>query len=183
MASRLWWLLRWLGHGGVAVLDGGLQAWQASGHPLSSAPQPPAAGDFQARPDDGLWVSTAQLGAELNSAGCLLVDVRAVARFRGEVEPIDPVAGHIPGAVNRPFETNNSSRDGRFLPASGLRVRWMDFLGDAPVPRVIQMCGSGVNACQSILAMEIAGLGVSRLYPGSWSERIRDPDRAVATGP
>ena len=178
-AARLWWLLRWLGHTACAVLDGGLPAWRRAGLPLTAeipAARPTA---FVSRPDDRLWMSTEQVLA-LSSTEVLL-DARAAARYRGEMEPIDPVAGHIPGALNLPTD-GNLTPEGHFLPVTALRERFAAALDDRAPATVIHACGSGVTACHNLLAMEAAGLGGSRLYAGSWSEWIRDPQRAVAVG-
>lgn len=178
-AARLWWLLRWLGHQPVAVLDGGFPAWQRAGLPLTATSPTVRPTAFNAQPDDRLWLTTAQVLA-LPSENVLL-DARIAARFRGEMEPIDPVAGHIPGAVNLPTE-GNLTADGHFLPVAELRARFVAALGEWPPATVVHSCGSGVTACHNLLAMEAAGLHGSRLYPGSWSEWIRDPNRPRATG-
>ena len=178
-AARLWWLLRWLGHTTAAVLDGGFLAWQRAGLPLTTELPTVQPTEFSGRPDDRLWLTTAQVQA-LPSANVLL-DARISARFRGEMEPIDPVAGHIPGAVNLPTE-GHLTADGHFLPPAELRARFIAALGKRPPTTVVHSCGSGVTACHNLLAMETAGLHGSRLYAGSWSEWIRDPARPVATG-
>ena len=178
-AARLWWLLRWLGHTAVAVLDGGLPAWTRAGLPLSTDVPVIAARTFIARPDDRLWLTVEQVQGL--PAHELLLDARGAARYRGEMEPIDPVVGHIPGALNLPTESNLAA-DGCFLPAAALRARFAALLGERPAARVVHSCGSGVTACHNLLAMEVAGLSGSRLYAGSWSEWIRDPQRPVATG-
>jgi len=178
-AARLWWLLRWLGHTAVAVLDGGLPAWTRAGLPLSTDVPVIAARTFIARPDDRLWLTVEQVQGL--PAHELLLDARGAARYRGEMEPIDPVAGHMPGALNLPTESNLAA-DGCFLPAAALRARFAALLGERPAARVVHSCGSGVTACHNLLAMEVAGLSGSRLYAGSWSEWIRDPQRPVATG-
>ena len=178
-AARLWWLLRWLGHQAVAVLDGGFPAWQRAGLPLTAALPTVRPTVLNGHPDDRLWLTTAQVLA-LPSENVLL-DARITARFRGEIEPIDPVAGHIPGAVNLPTE-GNLTADGHFLPAAELRARFAAALGERSPTTVVHSCGSGVTACHNLLAMEAAGLHGSRLYAGSWSEWIRDPARPRATG-
>jgi thiosulfate/3-mercaptopyruvate sulfurtransferase len=180
-AVRLWWLLRWLGHERVAVLDGGLTAWMAKGLPLSTDLPRPEARSFVPRVDHSAWVSTDGLERAVGADDLLVVDARAPERFRGEIEPIDPVAGHIPGAVNLPY-TGNLGEGGRFLPPEQLRERFLDGLQGVPPARVVHSCGSGVNACHNLLAMEIAGLAGSRLYAGSWSEWIRSPNRPIERG-
>jgi thiosulfate/3-mercaptopyruvate sulfurtransferase len=183
-ALRLWWLLRWLGHRRAALLDGGIQAWQAAGGAVTTDVPTPAPAHFAGVPDDALWISTDALAASLTAAAgdqTRVIDARAPERFRGEVEPIDPVAGHIPGAINLPFGGNLDSA-GRFLPPAALRTRFTDALGDIAPGRVAHSCGSGVNACHNLFAMELAGLAGSRLYAGSWSEWIRDPARPIAGG-
>ncbi|MFO1422674.1 MAG: sulfurtransferase [Candidatus Competibacteraceae bacterium] len=178
-AARLWWLLRWLGHEAVAVLDGGFPAWQRAGLPLTATLPTVQPTLFDGQPDDRLWLTTAQVLA--SPAENVVLDARAAARFRGEMEPIDPVAGHIPGAVNLPTE-GNLTAEGHFLPVAVLRARFAAALGERPPTTVAHSCGSGVTACHNLLAMEVAGLHGSRLYAGSWSEWIRDPARPVATG-
>jgi thiosulfate/3-mercaptopyruvate sulfurtransferase len=187
-AARLWWLLRWVGHQKVAVLNGGFTAWQQAGLPTDTAPGVRQPRTFTPRPDAKAVVSTAELERVL-SAGDLatgepvLVDARGADRFAGENETIDPVAGHIPGARNHPFVRNVDAK-GRFLTAGELRERWQATLGaGASGPeRLIAMCGSGVTACHNLLALEVAGFPGARLYAGSWSEWIRDPARPVARG-
>lgn len=181
-AARLWWLLTDAGHPEVRVLNGGLAAWQAAGMPvLSGPPEETAPGDFAPRPGHRASI-TAEAVAELVAAGAeepVLVDVRAPERYRGEQEPIDPVAGHIPGALNLPA-TQLQEADGRFRSPVELAVQLRDLgIGDAPVV----YCGSGVSAAQALLAMEIAGERDGILFPGSWSGWITDPDRPIATGP
>ena len=181
-AVRLWWLLsHWLGHRRVAVLDGGLGAWTADGRALSTSPPPPASGTFTGQPNQDAWVRTTDLVANLKTGRLLVIDARASERFRGELEPIDPVAGHIPGAINLPL-TGNLDQNGRFLSAKRLRERFLGASGGRPPTAVVHSCGSGVNACHNLLAMEIAGLQGSRIYAGSWSEWIRSPERPIATG-
>jgi thiosulfate/3-mercaptopyruvate sulfurtransferase len=181
-AVRLWWLLRWIGHERAALLDGGLQAWIAAGGELTREISRHAARQLIARPDDSQWIGTEELAADLTAGRLMVIDARAPERFRGDQEPIDRMAGHIPGAVNLPL-TDNLDADGRFLPTDRLRERFARSIGDLAPSCVIHSCGSGVNACHNLLAMELAGLHGSRLYPGSWSEWIRSPDRPVATGP
>ena len=186
-AARLWWLLRWLGHTAVAVLDGGLAAWQAAGFALeTAAAAAPSARHFAGRPDARLLADTPEIERALR-AGALergeypLIDARGADRFAGQNETLDPVAGHIPGALNHPFTDNLA--DGRFLDAATLRARFLRTLGGRPAERAVCMCGSGVTACHNLLALEIAGLGGARLYAGSWSEWIVDPARPVSRGP
>lgn len=178
-AARAWWLLRWLGHAQVAVLDGGWQAWQSQGQPVTAEIPAPIAARFVAQPRRELWLSTGQVKDGLAMEEISLLDARAPERFRGEVEPIDPVAGHIPGAENRPFNLNLGA-DGRFLAPMQLREAFDPIARDTP--HLVHMCGSGVTACHNLLAMEIAGYRGSKLYPGSWSEWIKDPMRPVARG-
>ncbi|HSH41935.1 MAG TPA: sulfurtransferase [Arenicellales bacterium] len=180
-AARLWWMMRWVGHPAAAVLDGGWAAWQAAGGPESEDVPAPEPVNFAGRADDALWLTSEQLEQALDAGGVTLVDARGAPRYRGETEPIDPVAGHVPGAVNLPF-MGNLDDNGQFRDAESLRRRFEDALGDAAGARVVHMCGSGVTACHNLLAMEVAGLGESRLYAGSWSEWITDPRRPVATG-
>ncbi|MDE2069702.1 MAG: sulfurtransferase [Gammaproteobacteria bacterium] len=181
-AARLWWLLRWLGHPQVAVLDGGWTQWHREGRPVSHEPPPVSArGKFQARPDDSMWLSSALVLERMRSGAGRLLDARAAERFRGEQEPIDAVAGHVPGAVNLPY-LGNISGDGRFQSAEALRRRLIAALDGAAPGETVCMCGSGVTACHNLLAMEVAGLSGGRLYAGSWSEWIRDASRPVARG-
>jgi thiosulfate/3-mercaptopyruvate sulfurtransferase len=180
-AARLWWLARWIGLTRVAVLDGGFAAWRAAGLPLESAVRTRAPRVLTARVRPDAWVTSAQLDALRLRPGTLLVDARGTERFAGRNETIDPVAGHVPGARNRPF-LDNLGADGRFLAPAELRQRWSTLLGSLPPAGVISMCGSGVTACQNLLALEHAGLPGARLYAGSWSEWIRDPGRPVAIG-
>jgi thiosulfate/3-mercaptopyruvate sulfurtransferase len=181
-AARLWWLLRWLGHDAVAVLDGGLQAWRSSGGALESGEAAtPHVERFTPRPALQPVMSTAELEQALQDPSSLLVDARAAERFAGVVEPIDAVAGHIPGAVNHPF-TQNLGADQHFLPAALLRERWQERLAGRQPSKLIAMCGSGVTACHNLLSLEVAGLPGATLYAGSWSEWIRDPRRPVTQG-
>lgn len=182
-AARLWWMLRWLGHAEVQVLDGGVPAWVRAGGVLQTGvvlPQPaPGEGPAPLAAAPGM----ATLGADALQAAlgrCCLIDARAPERWRGDVEPLDPVAGHIPGALNRPFSANLGA-DGRFLPPEALRAAFLALTAAAVGP-VVHQCGSGVTACHNLLAMEAAGLTGSALYPGSWSEWCRDPARPVARG-
>ncbi|MBX5460908.1 MAG: sulfurtransferase [Steroidobacteraceae bacterium] len=181
-AARAWWLLRWLGHPDVAVLDGGFAAWQEAGLPLSTEPALAAARTFVPHVSQAATLTAAEVQQALARDAIVLVDARGADRFAGENETLDPVAGHVPGARNRPFARNVDAR-GRFLPADELRGQWQQFLGGRPASEVVSMCGSGVTACHNVLSLEIAGLKGARLYPGSWSEWIRDPARPVARGP
>jgi len=179
-AARAWWLLRWGGHPRVQLLDGGLAGWRSAGLPVHAGDDaPPPAGDVTLT-GGGLSVVDADGVAALARTGVVL-DARVAARYRGETEPIDPVAGHVPGAVNHPFESNLSA-DGRFLPPDELARLWRARLAGRSARDAIMMCGSGVTACQNLLALEIAGLPGAKLYAGSWSEWIRDPRRPVARG-
>lgn len=178
IAGRLWWLLRWLGHARVALLDGGLPAWQAASQPLTPALPLLRPAQFVAELNDAM-VDADYVKAFLQTSRMHLVDARSPDRFRGENETIDPVGGHIPGAVNR-FFRDNLQADGRFKPAAELRAEWLAVLAGAAPEAVVHQCGSGVSACHNLLAMEIAGLPGSRLYAGSWSEWCADPGRPFA---
>ena len=180
-AARTWWSLRFLGHDAVAVLDGGLQAWVASGHPVRQGLESRRPAPFSPSPRSELKIEADQVLAGLGSPGIVLIDARAQERFRGEEEPIDPVAGHIPGALNRPWQTNLDA-SGRFLPAIALRHQFEALLGASPASSAVAYCGSGVTACHNLLAMAHAGLLGARLYPGSWSEWSSSASRPVATG-
>jgi thiosulfate/3-mercaptopyruvate sulfurtransferase len=182
-AARLWWLARWLGHEAVAVLDGGLPAWQREGLPLSTARPSPAPGDFRAGAPLTRQIEADALLAALGDPQLRVIDARAPERYRGEVEPMDPVAGHIPGALNRPFALNLRP-DGRFKPAPVLRAELQALAAQAGVSpgQLVHQCGSGVTACHNLLAAALAGLPEGRLYPGSWSEWCADPARPVASG-
>jgi thiosulfate/3-mercaptopyruvate sulfurtransferase len=185
-AARLWWLLRWLGHGLVAVLDGGINAWTAAGGTLESGEAKPLARETAAvraspRADGAAVIETAEIEAFLTDPRHLLVDARAAERFAGLVEPIDAVAGHIAGAVNHPFSANLAP-DGRFLAGPELRQLWEARLAGRKAEHMAAMCGSGVTACHNLLSLEVAGLRGAKLYAGSWSEWIRDPKRPVARG-
>ena len=179
-AARLWWMLRWMGHAAVAVLDGGVAAWVASGGALVTDPATPAqASPYPDRPTLAATVTADELAAQLGHIR--LIDARAGERFRGEAEPLDAAAGHIPGALNR-FFRDNLGADGRFKPAARLRADFGALLGPRGAPAVVHQCGSGVTACHNLLAMEHAGLPGSVLYPGSWSEWSADPARPIAQG-
>ena len=178
-ASRLWWMLRWVGHHGVAVLDGGLPAWQAVGGALTTEVINRPRGSITKQASLVPVASADDVLANLSARAKLVIDARAADRFRGENETIDPVAGHIPGAKNRPFK-DNLLADGRFKPADQLRAEFGALI-KTPESTIAQ-CGSGISACHNLLAMEIAGLPGATLYPGSWSEWSADPARPVATG-
>jgi thiosulfate/3-mercaptopyruvate sulfurtransferase len=181
IAARLWWLLRWAGHRAVAVLDGGFRAWTADGGALESGEPNPRSERFTPRIDAQAVVNTPETQRALQNPLFLLVDARAQERYAGSVEPIDPVAGHVPGAVNHPI-TRNLDPGGRFLPAAELERRWQERLAGRDAKNVIAMCGSGVTACHNLLSLELAGLSGGRLYAGSWSEWISDPRRPIARG-
>lgn len=176
MAARMWWLLRWIGHEQAAVLDGGWQAWQAAGQPVSTAM--PDAAIVSGYPERPSLVSTITADG-INADTQQLVDARDLPRYRGDTEPLDPVAGHIPGAACSPF-TANLDADKRFLSPAALREKFQPVTASGKP--VVCYCGSGVTAAHNILAMKIAGLDDPVLYPGSWSEWITDPSRPVATG-
>ncbi|SUD59621.1 rhodanese domain-containing protein [Ectopseudomonas oleovorans] len=181
-AARAWWLLVWLGkRDGLYLLDGGLKAWREAGLELTCAAPDNAPGDFCAEPDNSLVLTAEQLAVRLGTADLTLLDARALPRFRGEVEPIDPVAGHIPGAQCAAF-TDNLGADGRFLPADELRQRFDGLRGERPLENLVAYCGSGVTACHNLFAMNLAGYPLAPLYAGSWSEWITNPARPVATG-
>ncbi len=177
-AARLWWMLRWVGHDAVAVLDGGFAAWVAEGRPVATSATPRAEARFLARPRPERVVDAAAVAGALRR-GETLVDVRGAERFAGKVEPLDAVAGHVPGAVNLPF-LENLDAAGRFRAPGDLAALWHSRTGAGPGRAPICMCGSGVTACQGLLALEAAGIPGGRLYAGSWSEWIRDPLRPVA---
>jgi len=180
--GRLWWMLKWLGHDAVAVLNGGWQAWVAAGGAVESgAAAPRPASQFAVHAPLLDYVDAATVQARLGRATQTVIDARAPARFRGEVEPLDPVAGHLPGALNRPFNQNIGD-DGLFKPAETLRAEFAALLGDRDAATVVHHCGSGVSAIPNVLAMRVAGLGASALFAGSWSEWCSDPQRPVAKG-
>ncbi len=180
-AVRLWWTLRYLGHDAVAVLDGGYPAWVDAGFAMESGEERRSRREFQAKPRTGWIASLSEVETIGNSKDKLLIDARAPERYRGEMEPLDPVAGHIPGARNR-FWQKNLGEDGYFLPIPELRSQFSALLGDTPPQNVIWYCGSGVTSCHNIFAMLHAGMGEARLYPGSWSEWCADPARPIGLG-
>nr|WP_183638536.1 sulfurtransferase [Niveibacterium umoris] len=180
-AARLWWMLRWVGHEAVAVLNGGFAAWRNAALPISTDPPLPLPPGTLVRKPGVATVDADTLLAHLHASDMRIVDARAADRFRGENETLDPVGGHIPGAVNR-FFRDNLAADGRFKPADELAAAWQAVLGKATPAQIVCQCGSGVTACHNLLAMEVAGLSGARLYPGSWSEWCSDPARPVALG-
>ena len=181
-AARAWWLLAWLGkRDGVFVLDGGLKAWHAAGFPLNLDSVKLPRGHFDGALDNQLLIKAQALQKRLNDPALTLIDARALPRFRGEVEPIDPVAGHIPGAQCAAFGENLDS-SGRFLPVEQLKQRFAEKLGDRSPDELVAYCGSGVTACHNLFALALAGYPLGKLYAGSWSEWINDPQRGVATG-
>jgi len=180
-AVRLWWLARWLGHARVAILDGGWPRWVAKTGLSSTEPAAPVPGQFTDRSSPMPLAGADDVARNLVTRERLVLDARTPERYRGEQEPIDPVAGHIPGAINRPWQRNLEA-DQTFKSPQALRQEFEAALGSTPPARVVHQCGSGVTACHNILAMEIAGLAGSALYAGSWSEWIADPARPIATG-
>jgi thiosulfate/3-mercaptopyruvate sulfurtransferase len=179
IAARLWWMVRWLGHEAVAVLDGGWPRWLAEEQPVSREPVSRPARVFRPRPAGELLVDADEVQSICANDNYRLFDARSADRYRGENETLDPVAGHIPGAISLPF-AGNLGADGRFLPAETLQARYQDQVGQVPPERTVFYCGSGVTAAHNILAMAHAGLGDARLYAGSWSEWITDPGRPVS---
>jgi thiosulfate/3-mercaptopyruvate sulfurtransferase len=180
-AARMWWMLRWLGHDAVAVLDGGWDAWLKAGMGVSLLAPEARPARFVRRTALVRSVTAGEIASGAGTGPGRLLDARSPDRYRGENETLDPVAGHIPGAVNRFFRLNLDA-DGRFKPEMTLRKEFAELLGSIASGGVTHYCGSGVTACHNLLAMEIAGLSGSRLYPGSWSEWIADPSRPVTTG-
>ena len=180
MASRMWWMLRWVGHEAVAVLDGGWDAWTAAGLPTRSGEESSQPDSFSASPRPELVVDAAEMLAKTASGGALVIDARSADRFRGENETHDPIGGHIPGASNLPHAGN--LHDGLFRDPAELAARFSELMGNRPPSEVIFYCGSGVSACHNALALEHAGIGEARLYPGSWSDWITDPARPTAQG-
>ena len=180
MAARMWWTLRWLGHEHVALLDGGLPVWLRKKYETTAQLPTIVPAEFQARPNRSMWVDSAQVSSALQ-AGHKLVDARSEERFQGLMEPLDKVAGHIPGAINLPFD-DNLDLDGTLLPADELRALYAPLIGATAPDKVMHMCGSGVTACHHLLAREIAGMPGGKLFAGSWSEWITDPARPVTQG-
>jgi thiosulfate/3-mercaptopyruvate sulfurtransferase len=180
-AGRLWWLLRWLGHDAVAVLIGGFARWLAEGRGTKEGHEHRRASEFHGTPRADMMVTAGQVSSLIGMSDWRLVDARAPERYRGDVEPIDNVAGHIPGAVNHPFKSN-LTETGDFRSADELRETLRASLGDLPPDRIVCYCGSGVTACHNLLALEHAGLRGAKLYPGSWSEWSSDPSRPIERG-
>jgi thiosulfate/3-mercaptopyruvate sulfurtransferase len=179
MAARLWWMLRWLGHDAAAVLDGGWQQWQSTGYAVRSGMESRAGRVFTPQPRPHLLADITEVLTIRHDPAYRLLDARSADRYRGENETIDPVAGHIPGAVSAPY-VENLGVDGRFRPVEELRARYQNLLGDTPSEQTIVYCGSGVTAAHNLLALTHAGLGEGHLYVGSWSEWIIDPERPIA---
>ena len=180
-AGRLWWSLKWLGHEKVAVLDGGLGKWKADGRPLTAEVPSAQPATFVAKLNPAIRADASEVATRLNDGKSTIIDARAPERYDGSAETIDPVGGHIPGAVNRVWKSNINT-DGTFKPAEVLRAEFEALLAGKAPTEVIQQCGSGVSALHNFVAMEIAGLSGSKLYPGSWSEWCADPARPVAKG-
>jgi thiosulfate/3-mercaptopyruvate sulfurtransferase len=180
-AARLWWMARWIGLKSVALLDGGINRWLAEGRSLTTAVPTPQPGVLHAHSDASLVWNADQVLGHLNSPSHAVLDARAAERFRGEVEPMDPVAGHIPGALNRFYKANLNS-DLTFRPPEELKEEFLALLQGRPPENIIHQCGSGITACANLFAMEYAGLPGSKLYAGSWSEWVSDPKRPVARG-
>jgi thiosulfate/3-mercaptopyruvate sulfurtransferase len=183
--GRLWWMLKWVGHEAVAVLDGGLQAWQAAGNPIETSKTTSKSkitpSNYTLASELVALTAINTVANNLNKPSQTVLDARGAPRFRGEVEPLDPVAGHIPGALNRPF-TENIGTDGKFKPAEVLKAEFAKLLAGRDPSTVVHHCGSGVSAVPNVLAMQIAGLGTTGLFAGSWSEWCSDPSRPVAQG-
>ena len=183
--GRLWWMLKWAGHEAVAVLDGGLQAWQAAGGAVEAAKTTSKLkiipSNFTLAGELTALTAIDTVVNNLNKSAQTILDARAAPRFRGEVEPIDPVAGHIPGALNRPF-AQNIGADGKFKPAEVLKAEFTQLLAGRDPASIVHHCGSGVSAVPNLIAMQIAGLGATGLFAGSWSEWVSDPSRPVAQG-
>jgi len=181
-AGRLWWMLKWLGHDAVAVLDGGLPAWLAAGGTVENGPgATPQASKYPLAPENTGLVAADSIVKQLGKPSQTVIDARGAPRFRGEVEPLDPVAGHIPGALNRPFPQNFDA-NGFFKPAAELRAEFETLLAGRDPATVVHHCGSGVSAVPNIIAMEVAGLGRASLYAGSWSDWCSDPSHPMAQG-
>ncbi len=180
-AARMWWLLKWLGHSDVAVLDGGIDKWSANGLALEQQIQTRNKGTFNGEPNDTMWVNVDFVQQQLQQNKINLLDARSKERFTAKDTETDPVPGHVPGAINFPF-AGNVSKQGVFLSTDELQKRFAELFSNDNGKEVINMCGSGVTACHNLLAMSIAGLPMTRLYVGSWSEWIKEKSRSVATG-
>ena len=181
IAARVWWLLRWLGHDAVAILDGGWPKWTAENRPTSDIVPTPTPRAFVPQVRSEMWLTSEAVLAQLNDPHFKLFDSRNADRYRGENETIDPVAGHIPGAISAPY-ADNLNPDGTFKPAEQLRARFESLLGDTPADHTAFYCGSGVTAVHNLIALKQAGLGEAKLYAGSWSEWITDSSRPLSTG-
>lgn len=180
--GRLWWMLKWIGHSNVAVLDGGLQAWQAAHGAVASGQEPTHfQTGFKLFPELSALVATKTVADNLGRPSQTLIDARGALRFRGELEPLDPIAGHIPGALNRPF-SQNLDEHGKFKPADQLKAEFETLLAGRDPASAVHHCGSGVSAVPNILAMQIAGFGMTGLYAGSWSDWCSDASRPMAQG-
>ncbi|MEW6502968.1 MAG: sulfurtransferase [Chloroflexota bacterium] len=180
-AARLWWMLKWLGHNSVAVLNGGWNAWKSAGFFIAQGIENKPRGKFVPNPQIGKFITTPEMVELIRNPAFKVIDARAPERYRGEIEPLDPVAGHIPGSINR-FHEKNLARAGRLKPPEILRKEFEEILAGTPPSQVIVYCGSGVTSCHHLLAMEYAGIQGAKLYAGSWSEWIRDPDRPIELG-
>ncbi|MGZ4999643.1 MAG: sulfurtransferase [Methylomonas sp.] len=178
-AGRMWWLLRCMGHSAVAVLDGDIRHWRKLGLPMTTTLPKIATSQFRSYLDTQQWLSAEQVENALATQSITLIDARTPERFNGLQEPIDPVAGHVPKALNRPFQLN-LGKDGLFLPAGKLKSQFQALTASSPAGQVVHMCGSGVTGCHNLLAMEVAGLSGSKLYAGSWSDWIVNRNRSVA---
>jgi thiosulfate/3-mercaptopyruvate sulfurtransferase len=180
-AARFWWMLKWLGHSSVAVLNGGWNAWKSAGFPIAQGVETRPQGNFVPNPQPDKYITTSEMVKLLGKSEYKIIDARAPERYRGEFEPLDPVAGHIPGSLNR-FHEKNLARAGKLKSAEILRKEFRELIGDTPPHQVIVYCGSGVTSCHHLLAMEHAGIQGAKLYAGSWSEWIRDPSRPIEVG-
>ena len=178
----MWWMLRYLGHAAAAVLDGGWAKWMREGRPVRKAEETREPATFTGQPREELWLGVADVEARLGDPSALLIDARAPERFEGGAESLDRISGHIPGAVNHFFRRNATDK-GVMMSPDRLRQQFAEVLGERSPDQVVMYCGSGVTACQNLLAMEHAGLSGAKLYPGSWSEWSSDPGRPVETGP
>ncbi len=181
IAARVWWLLRWLGHDAVAILDGGWPKWTAENRPTTDTVPAPTPRVFVPQVRSEMWLTTDQVVSHLDDPHFKLIDSRSADRYRGENETIDPIAGHIPGAISAPF-ADNLNPDGTFKPTDQLRARFKSLLGDTPADHTAFYCGSGITAVHNLIALKQAGLGEAKLYAGSWSEWITDSSRPLSTG-